>query len=139
MGVFNDLGKTLEVESRRLHHMPVVVGMANEARERTLQDVQVSRGPLDVGQRLRVARLVKIEPFSAHERETKISEQFLVMRLADAVEIDDLPIKIIQNLNFGRLLLKEHLGSARECLHIRRMLRKNFNDLLGETVLSSYI
>ena len=33
MGIFKELGKTLEVESRRLDHVPVVIRMADKARK----------------------------------------------------------------------------------------------------------
>lgn len=61
------------------------------------------------------------------------------MRLADSVKVDDLAVKVVEHFHLGRLFLKEHLGPACKCLHIRRVFRENFNDLLGETVFSAYV
>lgn len=61
------------------------------------------------------------------------------MRLTDAVEIDDLIIEVIQDLDFRRFFFEQNLGSSSERLDIRRVFRKYFYDLLGETIFSSYI
>lgn len=61
------------------------------------------------------------------------------MVLADAVKVDDFPVEVVQNLDLGRPFLEEHLGTSRECLYIRRVFGKTFNDLLSEAVFASYV
>src|SRR5580765_2089383 len=53
MGMFNDLGKTFQVESGRLDDVPMVIRIADEARERALEDIKVPRSTLNIGQGLR--------------------------------------------------------------------------------------
>ncbi len=62
-----------------------------------------------------------------------------MVRLADAKEIDDFAVEIIQHFHFRRLFMKENLCAARECLDIGRMLRENLNDLPRKPVLPSYV
>src|ERR1700721_2555316 len=96
-------------------------------------------GPLDIRQRRGVSCFQEIEPLTAHDREAEIPEQLLIMLLADAVEIDDLAVQIIQHFHLRRLLAKEHLRAARECLHIGRVLRKYCNDAVREAILPTYV
>src|ERR1700693_3583697 len=109
MGVFNELGKVLQVETWGLDHVAVVDGIPNQARKAVPQEIEITCGTLDVGERGRITFLQEIEPRSAHDCVLEIPEQFLVMLLADAVEVDDLPIEIIQNFHSGRLLTEKHL------------------------------
>lgn len=139
MGVFNELGKFLQIETRRLNHVAVIDGMTYQAREAVSQQIQMPCGSLDVGEGSWLASLEKIEPFSAHEDEAEVSEQLFIMLLADAVEVHDLTVEIIQNFNLGRLFMEKHLSAARECLYVCRVLREYFNQPLRQSVLPTYI
>src|SRR5215475_10743367 len=101
--------------------------MTDKARERTLEDVQVSCGSLDVGEGFRISGSMEFKPRSADEREAKTSEQLFMVGLADTEENYDLVVQIVQNFNFGRLFLEKHLGTTGKGFHIRRVLRKYFN------------
>ena len=62
-----------------------------------------------------------------------------MMGLTNAVKVYDLAVEVVQHFHFGCFLFEKHLGSACECFHIGCVLRKYFNDLLGETVFASYV
>src|ERR1700721_3888251 len=95
--------------------------------------------PVDIGQRRGVSCFQEIEPLTAHDCEAEIPEQLLVMLLADAVEIDDLAVQIVQHFHLRRLLPEEPLCAACECLNIGRVLRKYFNDAVREAILPTYV
>jgi hypothetical protein len=59
--------------------------------------------------------------------------------LADAKEIDDLAVEIIQHFHLGRLLVEEHLGAAGECLYIGGVLRQYPKNALGERPFPTYV
>lgn len=61
------------------------------------------------------------------------------MLLADAVEVNDFMIEIVQDFHLGWGLSKEYLRSTRECLDVRQMLRKYFNHPLCQPVLPTYV
>jgi hypothetical protein len=124
MRIFNELGEAFRVEPRWLDDVPMVDGMADEARERILQEIQIPGGPLDVGERRGIGRSNQVEVFAAHEREAQIPQQLFVMGLADAEEIHDLAVKIVQDLNLRRRLVKKYLCAACESFDVRRVLRK---------------
>jgi hypothetical protein len=83
--------------------------------------------------------LEKIEPGTAHENEAEVSKQFLIVLLADSVEIHDLAIQIVQNFDIGRLFTKENLTASSKCLDVRRMFRKNRNHPHGQAVFSAHV
>jgi hypothetical protein len=139
MGVFNELGKSLQVETRRLDYVAVIDGIPYQARKAVPQNVEVACGPLNVSERGRIDSFQKVEPRATHDHIIEVPEQFLVMLLADAVEVHEFAIEVVQHLDFGRILTKKYLCAARECFHIRRMLRKYFNDPLCQTVLPTYV
>jgi hypothetical protein len=97
------------------------------------------RSSLDVRERLWIGGLQTIEPLATHDREPEIPEQLLVVLLADAVEVHNVAVQIIQHFHFGWLLAEKHLCAARECLHVCRVLRKYFNDPLRQSVLPTYV
>ena len=99
MCVFNELGKVLRIESRRLDHVPMVVWVADEACEGAFQEVHAPCCSLDVGEDRRISRLQKIKHLSADHPEVKISNQLLIMLPADTKEIHDLPVQVVQHLN----------------------------------------
>ena len=139
MGLFNELGEALQVESWRLDHVPVIDGIADETRKAVLQKIQIPCGPLDIREHRRISRFQKIEPCAAHDHKTEIPDQLLGVLLADAIEIDNLSVEIVQHFHSRRLFVEEHLRPARERLHIGRMLRKYFNDPLCQSVLPTYV
>lgn len=61
------------------------------------------------------------------------------MVLADAVEIRDLAIKVVEDLNLTRLLAEENLRPPGKRLDIRQVLRKYLDDLLCQTVFPTYV
>src|ERR1035437_6954584 len=132
MCVFNELGKVLRIESGGLDHMPVVVWMADEACERTFQEIHEPRRPLDIGERCRIGRLQEIEHLSADHPEVEVANQLLVMLAADTEEVHDFPVQVVENFYLGRLLGKEHLGSSGEIFAIRPVYRKERNHPLGQ-------
>src|SRR5258708_35973350 len=112
MRIFNELGKAFQVESRRLDHVAVIDRMPDEARKAVLQEIQVPRGPLDVRQDWRIGRAEKIEPLAAHEHRAEIPTESVLMLLAAAVEIDDLPVKAVAACHVYRLLAEDRLRPA---------------------------
>src|SRR4051812_4583619 len=100
MGVFNELGKALQVETRRLDHIAVIDRVANETRKAVPQYIKVACGPLDVCECGWIAPLQKIKPLTTHHYVLEIPEQFLIVLLADTVEIHNLTVEIIQNFDF---------------------------------------
>src|SRR5258708_31929046 len=101
MGVFNELGKALQVETRRLDHVAVVDGIPHKACKAVPQEIQIARGPLDVGERGRPATFEEIKPRAAHDHLLGISEELLVMLLADRIEVHDFASAAIQYLSSG--------------------------------------
>jgi hypothetical protein len=61
------------------------------------------------------------------------------MQLADAEEIHDLAVQVIQHFDRRGLLVKEHLCATRECLNVGRVFRKYLNDPFCETVFPSNV
>ncbi len=57
--------------------------------------------------------------------------------LADAEEIHDLVVEVVQNFDFRARLVKEHLCPARKGLDIGLMLRHELDDAFRERALSS--
>ena len=137
MCIFNELGKSLQVETGSLHDQAMVMSVPHQSRERVLLEVEETSRALDVGQRLRVFRLKEREPLAAHEDELEIPEEFLVVQLADPEEVHEFTVKIIQDLDRRRLLMEENLGASGERLDIRLVCWKDLYDLIGNAVLPS--
>jgi hypothetical protein len=85
---------------------------------------------LDVGKRCRIGVEKQFKPFPAYENEAQVSDEFLVMLLADAKEIHHLAVEIVQDFYLAWRLLEENLGAARKNFTIREVLWENVNDLL---------
>src|ERR1035437_8081893 len=132
MCVFNELGKVLKVESRRLDYMPVVVWVQDEACEGTFQEIHEPRRPLNIRERRRVGRLQEIEHLSADYPAVKIPKQLLIMLAADTEEVHDLPVQVIQHFDLGGFLMEEHLRTSGERFDIRRVLGKERNHPRGQ-------
>src|ERR1019366_4377888 len=97
---FDQLRQAVEVEAGGLDDMPVVARIQDETRKTILEEIQLTCCPLDIGQGRRVCRLQKLEPFPADEDELEISDQLLMMLLANAEKIHDLPVQIVQYFHF---------------------------------------
>jgi len=136
MGCFELLGKAFEIESRWLGDVSAVIFPAHEPAVAGLLKVQIPRCSLNVRKRSGIGFLEEIKLVAADERELEMSDEFLVMPLAYAVEVDDLAVEIIQDFNLGRFLVKEDLRSSGKGLDVRSVLREYLNDLLGEPVLA---
>jgi hypothetical protein len=139
MGLFNELREALQIESGRLNYVPVVNGISHEARKAILQNVQIPCGSLDVREHRRISRPQEIEPLAAHDYIAEVPDQFLVVLLADAVEIDDFAVEVVQYLDARRLLVEEHLRAARERFYIGSMFGKYLNHPLCQSVLPTYV
>jgi hypothetical protein len=99
MSVFKERREFVEIESRLLYHIPVIVRMSHQTRKGILEDIEIPRRPLDIRKGCRIGPLLKIERFAAHESETEIPDQFLVMQLADAKEIHELAVQVVQHFD----------------------------------------
>jgi hypothetical protein len=139
MSLFKELREFVEIESRRLDYVPVIVGMSHEARKGILEKIEVPRRPLNVRQGRWIGCLLMVKRSATHESEAEIPDELFVMQLADAEEIHELTVEIIQHFDGGGLFVKEHLRAACECLNVGRVFRKYLNDPLCETVFPSYI
>ncbi len=72
------------------------------------------RCPLHICQGRWGSRLQQVKPLATHEKKAEIPEQFLMMQLADAEEVHNLAIQVIQDFHFGWLLAEEHLSASGE-------------------------
>jgi hypothetical protein len=61
------------------------------------------------------------------------------MQLANAEKVHDFSIEIIQHFDRRRVFVEEHLGPSGEGFDIRRVLRKERNDLFGKRSLAADI
>lgn len=59
------------------------------------------------------------------------------MLLADAVEVHNLVIEVVQYFHLGRLLMKEHLCTARERFDVCLVLREDGDDLIRKCALAA--
>ena len=59
--ILDGFGEALEVESGRLDDVPMVIGIADEAGERALEDIKVPRSALNIGQRLRIGCFLEVK------------------------------------------------------------------------------
>lgn len=100
VGRFDQFREAPQVESRRLDNVIVVIRVHDQACEGTLEQVQIPRCPLNVREALGIRGLMEFKQCTAHKREAETAEKFLMMRLADSIEIDDLAVQVIQNLDF---------------------------------------
>ncbi len=137
MCVMNDLGELFRVEPRRVDHVPVIRRAAHEARKGILEDVEVSRRPLDVCEAFRIGPAQKIELAPAYDCEPQIPNEFLMVVLTDPEEVRDLVVEVVQDLDFRARLVKEHLCSSRKRLDIGLVLRHELNDAFRERAFSS--
>src|SRR4051812_36766924 len=99
MGIFNELGQAIRVQSRRLDHVPMVHRSLYKARKGALQEIQLPCGPLNVRQGSGVSSAQNVKPLTTHEDKSEISKKFLVMGLANTKKVHYLPIKVIQDFN----------------------------------------
>jgi hypothetical protein len=74
-------------------------------------------------------------------RETvpQVPDQFVVVPLANAKEIHDLEIKVVQDLHVRGRLVKKYLRAASECLHVGEVLGQHRDDFRGEAILPANI
>lgn len=91
---------------------------------------------LDVRQARWIGRFEELEPLPAHKPKMQVANELLMMLLADSEEIHDLTVQVIDDLDFGRLLVKQHLRSACKGLYIGGVLREYLNHPIGQPVLS---
>jgi hypothetical protein len=83
--------------------------------------------------------LKEFKPFSAGDGELQIPDKFRVMDLADAQEVENFLIKVIQYLDSRRLLVKKNLGSTTERLNVRGVFGDKANDFSGNAVFTAQI
>jgi len=131
MYVFKELWKAAHIETRGPHYVVVICRVADETGERILLQIQESGGALDVREAARILKLHQFEPFAAHETESQLAQQLLVMQLADSEEIHNLAVKIVEDFHARWFLMEENLSAAGKGFDVGRVLRKYFNDPLG--------
>ena len=134
---FDDLRHPFGIEARQRGNVIVVLPATDQARIRVLLEVEEPGGALDIGEALRVLNLKQLEPLSAHDDELQEPQQFLIVELADPEEVHDIAVQVVQNFSRRRFLVKEHLRSARERLHVGGVLGEDRDDLLRDAVLAT--
>jgi hypothetical protein len=110
----------------------VVIGrVSDQTRKRILLQIEEPDRALNVCQVFRVLRFEHTIPLAAHETESHTSQEFLKMQLANAEEVDNLTVKVVQHFHFRGFFVEEYLRSPCKGLDVGGMHGKNFNDLLG--------
>ncbi|HEV8414591.1 MAG TPA: hypothetical protein VGQ49_13430 [Bryobacteraceae bacterium] len=137
--IFKELGKASGIETRRSNNGVTVSSVTNQACESVFLEIEKAGGALDIGQCVGVFGLEECEPFPADEDELEIPEKFLMMALADPKEVHHVAVQVVQDLDGGRVFVKEHLRAASKRFNVRRVLRKDLDDLRGDAILPSYI
>src|ERR1035437_319700 len=131
------LRQPFEIESRRLRHIASIVLIADASRIGVLLKIKVPCRSLDVGQGCRIGRLKQLVPLPAHKHITHVADEFFIVLLADAIEVHQLAVEVVQYLDLGRLLLEEHLCAASKRFDVRRVIRKYLDDLLCNRALTA--
>src|ERR1051326_2230836 len=139
MGFFNELGKALEVKTRWLDNVTMIDGIAYQAREGILEQIQVPPGALDIREHRGIGRFHAVKPFAAHEHEAEVAEQLFIMLLAYAVKVYELPIQVVQNFNATWGFMKEDLSPPRKRFHIGRGFGKYLNNGLCQPIFPAYV
>jgi hypothetical protein len=129
MRFLDQFRQALRIEARGLYHGGTEILVVHTACVAGLLEIQKPRAALDVGEHFNVCCKEKIEVLPAYDGEPHKANQFLVVQLADAEEIHELAIEIVQNLDFGWFLLKKDLCSTGERLDVGLVLRKDRDDL----------
>lgn len=135
--VFDKVGKTLRIESRRLLDGVAECPVAHEPSVGVLLQVEKAGAALDVGEELRILCLQEIEPLAAHDHEFHVAHEFFVVRLAHAEERHDFSVEIVQDLDRRRLFVEEHLRAASEYLDVGFVLREYLDNFRRDAVLAA--
>jgi hypothetical protein len=130
MGFLDEVRQPFGIEARWLDNAIAVMRAAHESRVAVLDDVEISCRPLNIRKRCGVGGDEVVKPCPARDHVAQVPEEFLVMQLANAVEVDDIAVEIVQHLHFRWLLVKEHLCASGEPFHVRGVLRECGNELL---------
>ena len=125
------------IEVRRLCDGEVKVTSHHAAPQGILLQKEESSGALNVGELCGVSLRKQIEPRATNDDEGEIANQFLMMVLADAEEVDDVFVKVVDDLHLRRWLAEEHLRPSGEGLDVCRVFRKQVYDLVCQPVLSA--
>ena len=138
MGLPEDLRNTRRVVVGGLGHA-VVEGLPyDQSAERVFLEVEEPSRPLNVGERCGICPRLKLVQFAAGRPIAEVAHKLLIVQLADAEEIDDLEVQIIEHLDIRGRLVKEHLAPPGR-LHIGGVLGQHGDDFCGKTVLAADI
>jgi hypothetical protein len=106
-----------------LDHSVVVLLLNDEAAEGVLLEIKEAASALDVGKGGRVCLHVKLMQLAAGQAETQVPDQFLVVPLADAEEIHNIKIQVVDYFHVRRRLMEQHLGATGERFDVRDVFR----------------
>lgn len=126
----------------RAPHGGVAEGRGREASSETLllQVVEVveARRPLDVRQRVRLDALQALKLVAGHQHPFEIADELLQMMLDAAVESDEFPVDVVDDLDLGLGLSEEHPCRASKGLDVAQVLGNLSHDALGKLVLAAH-
>jgi hypothetical protein len=121
---FDNLGNSSGVVIGPLDDAVVIMLLEDQTAERIFLEVEEPACPLDVGKGAGSFTSDKVVPAAADQAVVQVPDQFLIMVLAAAKEIDYLKIQVVEDFNFGRFLVEEYLGAAGKRLYVRRVRGK---------------
>ena len=97
MSVLDEVPKMCWIETSRRLNGVGIAGVPDQSGLRVLLEVEEPRGALDVRERGRSLRFKERKPFPAYEDELQVPQELLIVQLADAEEIHDVGIEIVQH------------------------------------------
>lgn len=139
VGVLDQLRKGLGVVVRPILHRDYKAAPPHEAAVTILLEEKEASCALDVCESLRVGFVEYFEPPSAHDTIAEIANQFVIMHLANAEEIENVFVQIVQDLNLRWFLMEEHLGTAAKRLTVAGVSGDQRNYCAGEPVLAAHV
>jgi hypothetical protein len=135
--IFKELGKASGIETGRSNDGVTVFSMKDQACKGVFLEIKETCGALDIGQRIGVFGLEKRKPLPTHQDELEIPEKFVMVALADPKEVHYIPVQVVQDLDGGWVFVEEHLCASSKRFNVRRVLRKDLDDLRGDAILPS--
>src|ERR1700739_3690479 len=118
MGLLEELREALGIVIRAVLDRDRKVAPHNQASVAVLLEEKETSRPLYIGECFRRRFLEEIEPPAARNGEAEIAHEFLIMLLADAEEVENVFIQIIEDSHSRSLFVKEHVRPAAEGLDI---------------------
>src|SRR5437763_987864 len=109
----------------------------DQSAERVFLKIEEPAGPLDIGQNGWIGVRVKLMQLAAGQAKPEVTDQLLVVPLANPKEVHDVEIEVVQYLNVGRQFVKKDLRAAGKRFDIGYVLGQHGNDFCGKTVLAA--